>query len=406
MTDIRPFTLSIPDARLQHLQDKLALAAFPDELEDAGWEHGAPLADIKRLVHHWRTAYDWRRHEASINALPNYETPIDVDGFGPIDIHFVHQVSPNGNAIPLLFVHGWPGHFLEVAKLLPLFSDGEKDGGPAFHVVAPSLPNFGFSGVVKRKGFGMKQYAETCHKLMIKLGYEHYVSQGGDWGTFITRTMAMLYPEALKATHINMVACPPPYKNPLALLTLGFKYLTGTFSEDEKAGFERTQWFQDHGFGYFKIQSTKPQTVGYALNDSPVALLAWIYEKLHDWTDNYPWTDDEILDWLSVYWWSRAGPAASVRIYYEALKGDYTTEKTYRTWIPNVKLGLGYFPKELALLPKSWAQSLGPITFVSEHKRGGHFAAFENPEGIVGDMRLMFGKGGGAFGVVENKHGY
>lgn len=338
MTDIHPFTLSIPSFRLQHLASKLALADLPDELADAAWEHGAPLSDIKRLVSHWQTSYNWRAYETFINSLPNFTTSIEVDGFAPLEVHFVHQVSPNENAIPLLFVHGWPGHFLEVAKLLPLFRASEEGGGPAFHVVAPSLPNFGFSAGVKERDFGMKQYAETCHRLMVKLGYPQYVSQGGDWGTFITRTMAMLYPSALKATHINMVACGPPLRNPLALLSLGFKYLTGTFSAEEKAGFERTQWFQEQGFGYYKIQSTKPQTVGYALGDSPVALLAWIYEKLHDWTDGYEWTDDEVLDWISVYWFSTAGPAASVRIYYESLRGEYTSERTYKTWIPNVKL--------------------------------------------------------------------
>lgn len=331
---------------MQQLQEKLALTNLPNELDGTGWEYGAPLIDIKRLVEHWKTRYDWRRHEASINKLPNFETPVQVEGFDSIDIHFVHQKSLHPNAIPLLFVHGWPGHFLEVEKLLPLFADSEKNGGPAFHVVAPSLPNFGFSSVVNRKGFGMKQYAETCHKLMLKLGYSQYVSQGGDWGTVITRTMAMLYPTALKASHINTVVCQPPFKNPLALLAQGFKYLTGTFSAEEKAGFERTQWFQKKGQGYFAVQSTKPQTLGYALNDSPVALMAWIYEKLHDWTDSYPWTDDEILDWINVYWWSRAGPAASVRIYYEALQGDYNIERTYKLWVPDVKLvSLGQFPR-------------------------------------------------------------
>lgn len=340
MSGIRPFTLSISDARLQQLQQKLALATFPDELEDAEWEHGAPLSDIKRLVAHWRTGYNWRSHEATINALPNYETTVEIDNFGALDIHFVHQISPNKNAIPLLFVHGWPGHFLEVRKLLPLLKDSESNGGPAFHVIAPSLPNFGFSSAVKKKGFGLAQYAETCHKLMLKLGYTQYVSQGGDWGTFITRTMAVLYPSSLKATHINMVACAPPSltKNPLSLLALGFKYLTGSFTAEEKAGFERTQWFQKVGFGYFQLQSTKPQTVGYALGDSPVAVLGWIYEKLHDWTDGYAWTDDEVLDWISVYWFSRAGPAASVRIYWEAGRGEYTSERTYKEYIPGVKL--------------------------------------------------------------------
>lgn len=260
MTDIRPYKVEVSDADLEKLQKKLELVTFPDELEDAEWEYGAPLKDVKRLVEHWKTKYDWRRAEAEINKLPNFETNLKIDGFDPIEVHFVHQKSPSPNAIPLLFVHGWPGHFLEVGKLLPLLAASEKNGGPAFHVIAPSLPNFGFSGAVTKKGFGMKQYAETCHKLMLKLGYEEYVSQGGDWGHFITRTMAMLYPQHLKAMHTNMVVVTPPSVwQPLSLTSLLFKYATGMFSQKEKEGFERTQWFQKRGQGTLYSRLSIPQ---------------------------------------------------------------------------------------------------------------------------------------------------
>ncbi|KAL8676931.1 MAG: hypothetical protein Q9224_007238, partial [Gallowayella concinna] len=293
---------------------KLSLTSLPDELEGAEWDYGAPLADIQRLLQHWQEKYDWRHHEAQMNKLPQYTTRISVKDFEDLDIHFVHQTSVVKNAIPLLFVHGWPGSFLEVTKILPLLSN-VKDGEPAFHIVAPSLPNFGFSQGVKKKGFSVPQYAEVCHNLMLRLGYPQYVTQGGDWGTWITRTIGLLYPNACKASHINMVAGSPPSptENPVQSL----QQAVTPYTEAEQAGLDRSNWFQEQGSGYGAIQSTKPQTLGYALADSPLGLLAWIYEKLHDWTDAFPWSDDEILTWVSIYLFSTAGPAASLRIYRE-----------------------------------------------------------------------------------------
>ncbi|KAL9576155.1 MAG: hypothetical protein Q9212_007339, partial [Teloschistes hypoglaucus] len=173
MADIKPYQIAVPEESLQELKAKLALTSFPDELDDAEWDYGAPLADIKRLVKYWQEEYDWRHHEAEMNKLPQYITPISVKGFDHLDIHFLHQPSPKKTAVPLLFVHGWPGSFLEVTKILPLLAN-PKEGEPAFHVVAPSIPNFGFSQGVKKKGFGIPQYAETCHNLMQKLGYTQY----------------------------------------------------------------------------------------------------------------------------------------------------------------------------------------------------------------------------------------
>jgi pimeloyl-ACP methyl ester carboxylesterase len=207
--------------------------------------------------------------------------------------------------------------------------------------VAPSLPNFGFSEGTKRKGFGLAKYAEVCHKLMQKLGYEKYVTQGGDWGSHISRVIGKLYPSACVASHINIPrASKPKYsKNPL----LALQHALTPYSEREKEGLARTNWFLQEGSGYRHEQSTKPQTIGYALADSPVGLLAWIYEKMHDWTDNYPWTDDDILTWVSIYWFSTAGPAATVRIYYEA--AHVYVDAWLGGYIPHVKLGIAYFPK-------------------------------------------------------------
>jgi pimeloyl-ACP methyl ester carboxylesterase len=350
-----PFTISIPQAKVDHLKAKLSLAELPDELEASEWDLGAPLADIARLTKAWQD-WDWRQAEEKLNKLPHYHTGINVDGFGELDIHFVWQKSEVKNAIPLLFVHGCmyhplntqdhctnsfsgPGSFIEVSSLLPLLSSPD---GPAFHVVAPSLPNFGFSEGVKKRGFAHAQYAELLNKLMLQLGYDEYVTQGGDWGTSITRALGLVYPQHCKASHLNMVSGGKPTlaKHPL----LAIQHAITPYTARDKAGLKRASWFATEGVGYHVEQSTKPQTLTYALNDSPVALLAWIYEKLHDWSDEYPWTDDEILTWISIYQFSRAGPGAAHRIYYEVQHTQpgpgKLTRARLREYIPNVKYGL------------------------------------------------------------------
>ncbi|KAI4249290.1 MAG: hypothetical protein L6R40_000748 [Gallowayella cf. fulva] len=401
MASIDPFTLSVPDSQLERLSQKLQDTNLPDELDEAGWDFGAPLADIKRLTKYWQEQYDWRKAEAAINHLPNYKTPIDIDGYGTLDIHFIYQQSPIEGAIPLLFCHGWPGSFLEVTKILPLLTSSTT---PSFHIIAPSLPNFGFSSPVTKRGFALPQYAETCHKLMLRLGYPHYVTQGGDWGCMITRIMSLMYPTAVRAAHINMIRghAPTLLQNPILYL----QHKLAPYNAREKGAAARSEWFLAQGSGYRLQQSTKPQTLGYSLADSPVGLLAWIYEKLHDWTDDYPWTDDEILTWVSIYWHSTAGPAATLRIYYEvAQTGGFGRDRSER-YIPAVKLGMTHFPKEITVVPKTWGRTMGPVVFESEKEKGGHFAAWECPEELVSDLRSMFGKGGGAEGAVVGRSGY
>ncbi|KAF2084427.1 alpha/beta-hydrolase [Saccharata proteae CBS 121410] len=400
-----PYSINVPDAALDQLHQKLAVATFPDELDAADqWPYGAPLADVKRLAGYWKEGFDWRKAEQKLNELPNFRTKVPVKGFGELDIHFLHDVNPSTDAIPLLFVHGWPGSFIEVTKLLPLL----RTSTPSFHIVAPSLPNFGFSAGVKKPGFAGAQYAEVCHNLMQQLGYPQYITQGGDWGYYITRAIGLLYPSSCVASHINMIRPLGPPKltqNPL----LALQYLLTPYSAADKAGFERTNWFLKEGSGYRFLQSTKPQTLGYALADSPVALLAWVYEKLHDWTDGYAWTDDEILTWISVYWFSAAGPAASVRIYYEVAHHStdvIPSRDRLSQYIPNVKLGLGYFPKEISVLPKVWGKALGPVVYISDNPSGGHFAAWEKPEVIGRDLQKMFGRDGPCYKAVEGRSGY
>lgn len=316
--------------------------------------------------------------------------------------------------------------------MLPLLAK-TKDGEPAFHIVAPSLPNFGFSQGIKKKGFMLPQYAETCHKLMLELGYPQYgkhsfnsapkpslrfqrkvldadpsngaVTQGGDWGFWITRTISRLYPTSCLASHLNMIVSKPPSASTSPLLAL--THALTPYTAAERAGLERSHWFEKEGIHYNFLQASKPQTLGYALADSPVALLAWIYEKLHDWTDNYPWTDDEILTWICLYLFSTAGPAASLRIYYEALHEEgHGSINAAMGWLPGTLLGLAQFPRDIYVYPRVWGRLLGKVVFERERESGGHFAAWERPEWVVADLKEMFGRGGGAFGVVGERSGF
>ncbi|KAF4617163.1 hypothetical protein D9613_005926 [Agrocybe pediades] len=398
-----PFKIAIPEESVARLKQKLSLTVFPDELEDAGWEYGVPLADMRRMVARWKDGYDWRKHEAALNEeLPQFTRDIDVEGHGTLNIHYIHQKSAVVDAIPLLFVHGWPGSFLEVRKILPLLIQGSAEH-PAFHVVAVGLPGFGFSEAPKKKGFEITQYAEVGHKLMLALGYNDYVVQGGDWGYAITTKIADKYGKKhAKAWHTNFpVATPPSARSkPLAFLS----NLLSSYTPQEQEGLKRLQWYMEKSSGYYRQQSTQPQTLGYSLADSPAGLLAWIYEKLVVYSDEYPWEqDDEVLTWMSIYWFSRAGPAAAVRIYYEHTK---TGQTIWEIKPPsNVPIGFSYFPKEIVHLPRRWLRQSN-VVFEGEHASGGHFASFEKPKELVDDLRKMFSRGSRAFGVVPGKTGY
>ena len=226
------------------------------------------------------------------------------------------------------------------------------------------------------------------------------VTQGGDWGFAITRLMGIQYPQHCLASHLNMIRAFPPSltKAPIQYA----KYALTPYTAEEQAGRQRTAWFMKEGFGYNLMQGTKPSTIGFALADSPVALLAWIYEKLHDWTDAYAWTDDEILTWVCMYQFATAGPAASARIYYESRHAEpERTAKTFGYAPPQVLLGLSYFPRDIVVPPRAWGRTLGTVVFEAVHEDGGHFAAHERPEVLVQDLRSMFGEGGGAYAVSK-----
>lgn len=263
-SDIRTEKIHVDDNARQRLKQLLGLSISPDELEDAGWDYGTPLAEVKRLVKYWKDEYNWQEAEDDLNTHTHHFTPIQVDGFDPIDIHFLHNKSPVPNSIPLLFLHGWPGSFHEGLKIIGPLSSGDGKNEPAFDVVVMSLPNYGFSQGVSKRGFALAQYAETAHKLMLKLGYNQYVTQGGDWGYYITRAMAILYPEHVKATHINFDyggGAPTFSEYPL----LALEHALTPYTEKEKEGLKRTKWFMDESSGYRAIQATKPQTSMFLL---------------------------------------------------------------------------------------------------------------------------------------------
>jgi len=401
MASESPFQISVPDDALALLRRKLSEARFPDEIDDAGWDYGVPLSDLKRLVNKWKDSYDWRAHERELNKLPMFTRDIQVEGFGALNIHYVHQRSEVQGAIPLLFVHGWPGSFIEVTKMLPLLTAAEP-GHPSFHVVAPSLPGYAWSEGASKRGFRSRNYAELLNKLMLSLGYSEYVTQGGDWGYFLTRITASQYgPKHVKAYHTNLPLARPMsfWRTPVQYL----KFLVTPFTQSEREGVANYLAFQAKGSGYLLQQSTRPQTLGYSLADSPVGMLAWIYEKLVQWSDSYPWTDEEVLTWISIFWFSRAGPAASVRIYFEIVGSGDADLQMQDVKVP---VGVSYFPKEIGQAPRAFIRAESTVVFESEHASGGHFAAYEKPEALVDDLRRMFGKGGPAAGVVPGHDGF
>ncbi|KAG1852037.1 Alpha/Beta hydrolase protein [Suillus tomentosus] len=374
-----PFQINIPDEKLRILRAKLELATFPDELQDIGWRHGAPLEDMKRLVERWKNGYDWRKYEKELNQeLPMFTRDIDVDGFGALNIHYVHKKSETVDAIPLLFCHGWPGSFIEIRGMLPLLT-ASSPKHPSFHVVALSLPGFGFSEGAHKPGFGLDQYAEVAHKLMISLGYNEYVTQGGDWGFVVTRRMAAKYGgKHVKAWHTNFpMADPPTWKSPLSFLS----YLLTPYSAEEKAGFERT--------------AHSPTVL-------PIALLLCLLGFMKNWLPG-PTTTNGLMTKIFIYWFSRAGPGAAHRIYSEVYSDFYDIG---RTSYPTVPLGASYYPKELLVFPSAWFRRVNNVVIEFHHKTGGHFSASERPEELVEDVRKMFAKGGPAFAIVPGKSGY
>jgi pimeloyl-ACP methyl ester carboxylesterase len=374
---IVPFTLKIPESALIDLRRRLEATRWPERETVADWSQGVPLARIQALVEYWLTKYDWRRCEAMLNRFGQFKTQIDGLRF-----HFLHVRSRHANALPLILTHGWPGSVIEFHKVIGPLTEPTAHGGKAedaFHVVVPSLPGYGFSDRPTQTGWNSVKTAAAWTQLMPRLGYKRYVAQGGDWGASVTTELAHLRPPELAGIHLNMLFVLP-------------RVLPKELSEEEQAALAALDNFGKEGFGYAKQQATRPQTLGYALTDSPVGQAAWIYEKFAEWTDSNgnPETVlsmDEMLDDIMLYW--LPGTAASAaRMYWENSKIDFTA-----TAVIDLPVGCSIFPKEIYRAPRSWAQLVyRNLIHWNELDRGGHFAAFEQPELFVNELRACFRK--------------
>ncbi|KAL4903415.1 hypothetical protein BDW74DRAFT_179832 [Aspergillus multicolor] len=389
MAEITPFTVHLPDSLLDEIKIKLRYARLDDGMGKVEWNDlEIGHESFKKLVEYWRDEYDWRKYEAYLNTFHHFKTPVSVEGFESIDLHFLHHRSSREDAIPLLFVHGWPGSFLEALKIIPLLTEPEDSNKQAFHVVAPSLPGYGFSSYSSKRGFALKQHAECFAMLMKKLGYEKYVCQGGDWGSSIVRYMALNFPESVQAIHINMfLALPPDHLK---------EKPKSEYSEQEQKNMERTEWFATNERGYQRIQETKPVTLGYAFHDSPVALLAWFVGKLHSWTDKYPWTHDELIHWVLIHY--QGSPSAAMEIYKES--AAVLNENPHSMLGRYVKQPVGgsVFPKELWISHREWMEETCNVRFWRQHSSGGHFAAWEKPQELADDVAEFYARDGPVFG--------
>ena len=346
---------------------------------------------MRETLDFWRTTYDWRAEEARLNKMPQFMTPIDVDGFGTLDIHFMHSKSSVANSVPLLFVHGWPGSFAEVEKILPKLNEA------GFHVVAPSLSGYGFSSYTDKKGFKHTQHAEVMHKIMLRLGYDTYVVQGGDWGSFMVRSMAVTYPEHVKAMHCNMVSFFPcnlivPVTLSLNASQIPIREPAGIQKDHKYTPFEqlcldRQNWFVTTNTAYNQTQCTKTRTLGFMLHDSPIAMLAWMSDKLFLWSDDYPWTPTEIITWTLMHYFP--GPTTGLVMYRENPPQEELDH--FAKYYVKAPTGVSAFPKEIEVAPRRWAETAMNVVWWREHPEGGgHFAAYEKPEAFSKDLIQFF----------------
>ncbi|KAF5380600.1 hypothetical protein D9615_004580 [Tricholomella constricta] len=387
----KPFTIKVAPETLAWVTDRVRTARIiPDVQHPEGkeWDDGIPSSTMQELVDYWRDTYDWRKVEERINSTFKMFTVDIKEGEETLNVHFVHHRSSREGAVPLLFAHGWPGNFLEVENFLKL-TEPEDAQQQAFHIVAPSIPGFVFSSAPQSPTFSIGRICSVYHKLMQTLGYTHYIGQGGDWGSFILRSMAISFPEACVGIHLNFVlGLPPsPLKNPLTLLWLILRW----FTAEEKTKLARMQWWMKKESGYSRIQGTKPQTVSYALLDSPIGMLAWIREKVENLVeDDFVWPKEVIITWTMLYLLS--GNAGHARIYKQGVQT--LTEEVLVKKIPkDVAFGASCFPQDVGYIPKWWAQATiaDNIVFWREHEKGGHFPSIECCDVLERDLIEFFG---------------
>jgi pimeloyl-ACP methyl ester carboxylesterase len=361
-SEIVPFYVDIPQAHLDDLATRLDMARWPAQPDGTGWDYGIPLAYLKDLAHHWRHGYDWRVHEAQLNKFPQYTTEIDGQ-----PIHFLHVRSENADALPLLLTHGWPSSVVEFLGMVePLARD--------FHLVVPSLPGFGFSGPTRQTGWTVQRIAAAWAELMRRLGYTRYGVHGGDWGAVVSRELGRVRPDEVAGVHLTFLLTMPS-GDPAELAAL---------TEADRARLGRLRQFSVAGSGYRFIQATRPHTVAYGLNDSPIGLLAWIAEKFEEWTE-LPVDRDLLLTNVMLYWLTGTAES-SARIYKDAAAslGPVPPSRT--------PTGIALFPQEIGAPIRDLAERTDAIVHWSEFPQGGHFPALECPAVLADDIRAFFGR--------------
>jgi pimeloyl-ACP methyl ester carboxylesterase len=378
MNDITPYKVDISDDILADLKSRIKNTRWPDPETCDNWDQGIPLAYTQELAHYWANEYDWRRFEKKLNSWPQFTTNIDGT-----DIHFIHCKSPHENALPLIMTHGWPGSIVEFHKIFDALVNPTAYGGSAddaFHLVAPCLPGYGFSGKPTSTGTTVEKIGSMWGSLMSRLGYSRYVAQGGDWGSMVTQSIGMTETQHCAGIHITMpIVAPDP--DTMADLT-----------EREQAALVDMGLYGEKGSGYSKQQSTYPQTLGYGLADSPVGQMAWVVEKFYVWTDcdingvKHPenvLTKDELLDNVMLYWLNNAG-ASSARLYWESFNNPSMDPIT-------MPVGCSIFPREIFRSSRRWAEKrFSNLIYWNELDRGGHFAALEQPEIFIEEVRNGF----------------
>ena len=387
--DIRPFQVEIPEEELAELRRRVAATRWPSAELVTDRSQGVQLATLQALARYWTTDYDWRKVEAKLNALPQFTT--EIDG---VEIHFIHVRSRHENAMPLIMTHGWPGSVIELLETVGPLTDPTAHGGTpddAFHLVLPSLPGYGFSGEPAELGWESGRIARAWADLMDRLGYTRYVAQGGDVGADVTDAMGRQGPEGLLGIHVSLLAG-----------ALGIKDQLPAESEQERAALDALNTFTMDGFGYFLEQSTRPQTIGYSVVDSPVGLAAWLLD--HD-TDSYykisrafvegepvgNLSRDNIVDNITLYWLTRTGSSAA-RWYWEFGRFVAAAQAAGQAPPPvSVPVGFTTFPGEIWAAPRSWVETVYPgVAYFNEVDRGGHFAAWEEPELFSSEVRAAF----------------
>jgi epoxide hydrolase len=374
--DIAPFKVHVPQAALQDLKKRLSDTRWPAKEPVTDWSQGVPLAKAQALVEYWRSQYDWRRVEGALNGLPQFRT--QIDGLG---IHFIHVRSKHGSALPVILTHGWPGSVVEFLQVISPLVDPTSHGGKAedaFHVVIPSLPGFGFSDKPTESGWRLPRIANAWAQLMKRLGYSRYVAQGGDWGAGVSSWMAKQQPSGLIAIHLNLpILFPPPPPPP------------GGYTAEEQAALAQLERFSTDASGYASIQGTRPQTLGYGLADSPVGQAMWIYEKFQGWTDNKGDPEqaisvDHILDDIALYWFTNTA-ASSARLYYESIRRDFVRMPL------ELPIAVSIFKGDMFMPPRVWGErTYSKLFYWNEAPRGGHFAALEQPQLFVSELRKAF----------------